>query len=339
VIAIIGILIALLLPAIQAAREAARRTECTNNLRQLGISAINYETAKKAFPYGRRRGSAIVNGQKQTIPQWGHLALILPYIEAAQEFAMIDFNDYTIATDDNDVKYQKFSFFRCPSDTADRLDDPTCTVGDTWLNVGRTNYRGNGGSLSGKSTDKNLPDGTYTTEEENNGMFVTNRAISLKQVTDGASHTAMYSEAVLGDGDKYRVEVPGDWFRIPGGQSTVDYIYQNCTNPAVITNGTGSNQYPCSGRNWVHGDYGTSRYNHIMSPNGASCAAQGNAGGFNAISINEAGGAHTASSRHPGGVNMVCADGSTHFVSDSIDLQVWWALGSRNGEDVVGESF
>ena len=333
VIAIIGILVALLLPAIQAAREAARRAQCTNNLHQLVLAALNYESSKKSLPFGRRRGSVTINNQIKNIPQWGHLALILPYIEAAQAYAMIDFDDYDTATDDNDVKFQKFSFFLCPSDVQDRLNDPVCTAG-IWENAGRTNYRGNGGSLSGKSTDMNLPDGTYTAEEENNGIFLTNRTISLKQVIDGTSHTALYSEAVLGDADKERIEIPGDWFRIPGAQSDVNYIYGKCTDPFTITE-TGSNQYCCGGRNWVHGDYGTSRYNHIMPPNGASCAPQGTAGGFNAISVNEAGGAHTASSRHAGGVNLACTDGSTHFVSDSIDLAVWWALGSRNGAEAV----
>src|SRR5262249_20894071 len=84
VIAIIGILVALLLPAIQAARESARRSQCTNNLRQLGIAALNYESAKKAFPYGRKRGTVTKpdgTTADLNVAQWGHLALILPYAE------------------------------------------------------------------------------------------------------------------------------------------------------------------------------------------------------------------------------------------------------------------
>jgi len=82
VIAIIGILVALLLPAIQAAREAARRSQCTNNLRQLAIAALNYESSKKEFPYGRHSGTTVnADGSTSTIPQWGHLVYVLKYCE------------------------------------------------------------------------------------------------------------------------------------------------------------------------------------------------------------------------------------------------------------------
>jgi prepilin-type processing-associated H-X9-DG protein len=335
VIAIIGILVALLLPAIQAAREAARRTECTNKLRQLAVAALNYESAKNAFPIGRRRGTVIEDSQKKTIAQWGHLALVLPYVEEAQAYDFIDFDDYDVGTHDNEVRKLKLSFLLCPSDSDDRMNNGTCSGGGQWLDAGRTSYCGNGGSLPGNSTDIPLPDGTFTSEENNNGVFITNRAISLKHVTDGSSQTALYAEALLGDGDDIRVEDPGDWFKIPNLPPTTDNVYTYCSNPAIIA--TGANQFPCRGRNWVHGDYTTSRYTHIMPPNGRNCSRSN--GPFNAISINEDGTATTASSRHPGGANMTCADGSVHFVSESIDLLVWRAVGSRNGEDVVGEAF
>src|SRR6185295_14484189 len=147
------------------------------------------------------------------------------------------------------------------------------------------------------------------------------------QITDGTSHTALYAECRLGDADNNVIETPADWFRISGTLQDAPTIYTKCSG---TTPASGGNQWSCAGRNWVHGDYATSRYNHIMPPNGYSCS-QTASGTLNAIPINEDGGAHTASSRHPGGANFVTADGGTHFVSETIDHLVWSAIGSRNG--------
>jgi prepilin-type processing-associated H-X9-DG protein len=150
-------------------------------------------------------------------------------------------------------------------------------------------------------------------------------------VTDGTSHTALYAEYRLGDGDNGVIESPGDWYHISGLNQTSDVVYTKCSG---TTPATGGNQWSCAGRNWVHGDYSTSRYNHIMPPNSLSCT-QTSSGSLTAIPINEDGGAHTASSRHSGGINMATVDGGTHFVSDSIDHLVWSAIGSRNGSEAV----
>jgi prepilin-type processing-associated H-X9-DG protein len=148
----------------------------------------------------------------------------------------------------------------------------------------------------------------------------------------------MYSEAVKGDGSLSQVDVPGDWFRLGGQHGDANKVYQECSAISNFSAYTNSNQFCCRGRNWVHGDYTTSRYNHVMPPNKQSCS-QSSTGSVNAIPINEDGGASTASSRHSGGVNMACADGSTHFVSDSVDPLVWNAVGSRDGEETVGDPY
>src|SRR5262249_34694899 len=98
---------------------------------------------------------------------------------------------------------------------------------------------------------------------------------------------------------------------------------------------TGTAQFHCAGRNWVRGDYATSRYNHVMAPNAKSCVR---VAGGTATQVNENGGAHTASSRHPGGVNYASVDGSTHFASSDVDLVIWQAIGSRNGNETVADS-
>jgi prepilin-type N-terminal cleavage/methylation domain-containing protein len=327
VIAIIGILVALLLPAIQAAREAARRTQCTNNLHQLGIAAQNFESARKQFPYGRRAGT---DSSGNTVTQWGHLPYILQYIEEGAIYSMIDF---TAGTATSPARLQKPAFLLCPSDLPDRMDDVVCSqTNKNWLGAGRTNYHGNGGSLSGRSYTIPTVAPAVDYREDNNGIYVTNVTIKMRNITDGTSHTAIYAERVLGDANNLTVETPSDWFLInppnPTNPSASD-IYNKCT---TVTPATGPQQWSCSGRNWVHGDYATSRYNHIMPPNGYSCSIAGG-GSLNAVPINEEGGAHTASSRHSNGVNMVTVDCSTHFVANDIDIKVWQALGSRNGEE------
>ena len=348
VIAIIGILVALLLPAIQAAREASRAAECANKLRQLAIAALNYEGSNKVLPMGRKRGTITKpDNTVMDVGQWGHLALILPFIEDEAAYSLIDFskgsgvvNDFGIAP-----KHFKIQAFYCPSDTSeDRMNVITCAQADNqWLDAGRTNYHGCGGSDTGRTFQVSSPspppkeptDLELQWKEQNNGIFVTNRAIRLKQITDGTSHTAMYSEALRGDGDNLRAEVPGDWFRIAATQD-VNKIYTDCTAITNFSAYINSNQFSCRGRNWVHGDYTTSRYNHVMPPNTQGCVPTSS---VNAIPVNEDGTATTASSAHNGGVNAVFADGGGHFVQSDVDILVWRAMGSRNGDEVVEYGF
>jgi prepilin-type N-terminal cleavage/methylation domain-containing protein len=333
VIAIIGVLVALLLPAVQAAREAARRSQCMNNIRQLAVAALNHESAKEEFPLGRGVGfrqevQSDGSIKSVTIEQWSHLAHILPYAEQTSVHDVVDFN---INSASSPAKLIQIGFFLCPSDFAeDRMNVPTCHAGG-WENAGRTNYHGNGGSDTGQSKTVG-----GVVVEQNNGVFVSNLAVAMKHITDGASNTALYSESIRGDGNNDAVEYPGDWFRIPGTNQTAEVVYTRCSglNPPT---GTGGSQWSCRGRNWVHGDYATTRYNHVMPPNGISCS-QSSMGNINAIPINEDGGATTASSLHSGGVNVACADGSTHFVADSVDRLVWSALGSRDGDETIATS-
>jgi len=339
VIAIIGVLVALLLPAIQAAREAARRSQCKNNLRQLALGCLNYESAKKAFPFGRRQG--LKPGKTGTEPdaffvQWGHLSWILPHMEGGNAYNLIDYN---VQTGSSPAKLISFDFFLCPSDPEDRVNNSVCSNSNQWLDAGRTSYYGNGGSRPG-----DLPPGQPAPSlENNNGIFVTNVAIQGRQITDGLSNTALYAERVRGDGDRETLELSSDWMQTDASEpadadKTTVRMYSDCTG-TVTAGATGTRQYPCGGRNWVHGDYGTSRYTHVMPPNTQSCAWS--AGNMTAIPVNEKGTATTASSNHSGGVNVAIADASVQFVADGVDPLLWQALGSREAEpnEPVGMPF
>lgn len=315
VIAIIGILVALLLPAVQSAREAARRLQCINKLKQMSLAAHNYHSANNSFPPGR------------TLPNssWSAHARLLPYLEQAAAYELVDFGKAPTQK----AKLLHFSAFRCPSDLEDRMNGSEPGHQQGW---GRVNYKGCAGSDTGQWFGGQ-------NREQSDGIFQTNRYITIGDIKDGTSNTAIFAEAVLGDGQHFVISVPGDWFAIATSNKTREQVYQACsalnpTAPGQESNFTGrGKQIACSGRNWVWGNFIPNRYNHVMPPNTASCGRYGGGNSMDA-SVNDAGGATTASSNHPGGCTVALADGSVRFINDSIAIQTWWALGSANGREV-----
>jgi prepilin-type N-terminal cleavage/methylation domain-containing protein/prepilin-type processing-associated H-X9-DG protein len=314
VIAIIGILVALLLPAVQAAREAARRNTCVNNLHQMSLAALNYEAAKKQFPAGR------------TLPRaWSQHTRLLPYLEEANAFGIVNFEQ---AIADNDARLFALTVFLCPSDSSEGLENsPTEDEQSGW---GRNSYRGNAGNDVGLLNGVGAP---ATQKEQNNGIFISNKAIRIGQVTDGTSKTALFSEMVFGDGNDFVVTEPGDFFRISEGLMTRTQVYDACMALNTATMNVKRQQFSRAGRNWTTGNYVPTRYNHIIPPNGRSCARKDTSAQLGAA-VNDNGGAVTASSRHTGGVSVAFVDGGVAFISDDVDSLVWSSYGSRNGGEV-----
>ncbi len=312
VIAIIGVLTALLLPAVQAARESARRTQCTNNLKQLGLATLMFHDAERAYPIGRQGDDS-----------FSQHAELLPYLESAN----IQF-DYSVASSANPSRLIAVDMFLCPSDIDDRMTNTAVSAHQAgW---GKNNYRGNGGSDIGLTTNSNTP----KAKEQNNGIFLTNETVTMRKVSDGTSRTALFSEMIRGDGNDDNVEVESDLFQVANNNNTntVDKLYQKCSAIDPATMAGASKQTSYSGRDWINGNYMTTRYTHVMPPNSWSCS-RGN-------SPNNNGGAVTASSRHGGaGVGIVLCDGSVRFISSNIDLALWRALGSRNGNEVIADNF
>ena len=295
VIAIIGILVALLLPAIQSAREAGRRSQCLNHLRQLTVAALNYEQSYKKFPPGRLKPRV-----------WSQHIRMLPFLEESSIYGIVDFDE---KINNQDLTKEHLDVFLCPSDSEDRLQE----LGDAeaQFDWGRNNYRGNAGNGIGMTyrpwgvttADGEVELADFSTKQLQNGIFVTNKAVKISEITDGTSHTALFSEAVRGDAEDTRVEVPGDWFKISDEPaSRPAQVYSACVALNVSTMNKANSQFSKSGRNWVRGNYVTARYNHIMPPNERSCARSD--GGLGTGDVNDNGGATTASSRHPGGVNL-----------------------------------
>jgi prepilin-type N-terminal cleavage/methylation domain-containing protein/prepilin-type processing-associated H-X9-DG protein len=319
VIAIIAVLIALLLPAVQAAREAARRIQCTNNLKQLGLAAHNYHSINNTFP------PAVFAYGSGEINLWGQTARLIPQLEQQNLFNSINFSltisDPGVAT----VVKTQVAGFVCPSDY-DQMTDSSNS--NDFVGYGRINYQANAGNDTGTLN-------ASLTIETNNGVFIAFKTIGLAAITDGSSNTALYSERILGDGNPNTVSVPGDWFLITPPSSARADVYATCTalNPAGLIGDVNQNSY--GGRTWITGYYTATRYNHLIPPNGISCIYNDIGATSIASATNEGATASTASSRHPGGVNVLFADGSVHFVKNSISNVTWWAIGSKDGGEVV----
>jgi prepilin-type N-terminal cleavage/methylation domain-containing protein/prepilin-type processing-associated H-X9-DG protein len=174
VIAIIGILISLLLPAVQAAREAARRSQCCNNLVQIGLALHNYESAHEVFP----PGTLDAKGPIRSEPLGYHVSWIvqiLPYIEEQNAFRAIDFTKSVYDAKNSPVRALHKNVLRCPSDSG---------WYDSAESIGHSNY-------AGCHHDVEAP-----IDVKNNGVFFLNSRVRHRDVSDGLSHTIFVGEKI-----------------------------------------------------------------------------------------------------------------------------------------------
>ena len=329
VIAIIAILIALLLPAVQQAREAARRTQCRNNLKQIGLAFHSYHDTHKVFPYGK--GASYAGAP--VYARWSQHAMLLPYLDQTPLYNSLNFDSppetpgmgggiafmpaYVSPTGQNAVASRKvITMFFCPSDMS---------PSDPWQ--GQNNYVGNQGgwlcdrsNAPGAATD-NSPSETQT------GVFYLISSVRAGDVLDGLSTTAFFSEKIRGNGTP---DPRADLFVIPH-QTSLAATFSTCQaiNPLTATPLTSKWGY-----SWVMGENCCTQYNHVAVPNSYSCAGTGFPGTMTNMAMQVA-----PSSRHVGGVHMLMGDGAASFASTNIDLNVWRAIGSRNGREVVNGPF
>jgi prepilin-type N-terminal cleavage/methylation domain-containing protein/prepilin-type processing-associated H-X9-DG protein len=184
VIAIIGLLIAFLLPAVQAAREAARRAQCVNNLKQIGLALYNYEQTHKVFPPGYV--SNFDSGGNDTGPGWAWAAMLLPQFEQTPVFNAINFALAIEAPANSTARLANIRNFLCPSDPtasaywAVKRDFATGAPLENICQVASSNYVGMYG------IGEPGPDG--------NGVFFRNSAIALRDMTDGTVQTLFVGE-------------------------------------------------------------------------------------------------------------------------------------------------
>jgi len=357
VIAIIGVLVALLLPAVQAAREAARRTECVNNLKQMGLGAANYESARGRFPPGRLRPDwTDANGNPKSGSNYSSVAItdktgfysvhiwLLPYMEANNVYELIDFNIAHIkivdtATNPNAQAYlAAHDFFICPSDA------------NTGAIVSENNYRSNfGGSTpaAGEHNGTSLEEPGDLWSPGGNGAFtMAKKGLRAGEYSDGLSNTAFFSERIKGNGaEQDSIPDSSSIIRCPNNTFQPRRSFEsNFASAANYTPGASTHTFTKAGRldegtkfsnGWPFAGYDSSQYNHVAPPNwsGQDCGVN-----FIPDTPNE----HaiiSARSSHPGVVVVAFGDGHTAIVNDSIDLETWRAIGSRNGSEVVSGDY
>ena len=289
VITIIGILIALLLPAVQAAREAARRMQCTNNLKQIGLAMHMHLEAKDTFPDGWHwptpaEEAAGNNGAEAT---WA--TYLLDYIEQSGVEETIDWTTWfgTAPSTNARVCATEITLYTCPSNNP---------VGLVWDAYARGNYAANDGigpmresDLDGIPLQRTL--GSVVNDRNLGGVFFINSRMNPSEIKDGLTNTAFVSEIRTVDGDDMR-----GILHYPEGPLYQHNYTPNSPVPDEIRSGC------------------------CLSEPGAPC----NDSLFSTYKPRIM--TMTARSAHPGGVNLLLGDGSARFVGDTVNLNVWQAL-------------
>jgi prepilin-type N-terminal cleavage/methylation domain-containing protein/prepilin-type processing-associated H-X9-DG protein len=345
VIAIIAVLIALLLPAVQAAREAARRAQCTNNLKQLGLAVHNYLTVTNVLPMQSMypASASISSGWS-----YGWPLALLPNLEQTPLFNAFNFSigvpglgtDPGYVSGNTTVEFVQLAALICPSDgTVIRPQAP-------W---GATNYVGNMGGPGefNAMTGTIVPVGGWISgwgDAQNFGP------IPLAAITDGTSNTALFSERLMGINSGpsilrnsvnakravFQGTVAAAWH---SGQVGALALVQGC---AALPGTTASVESSGSGGWWLASfpwHVVVNDYLHSGPPNTPACQNKPDYFGT-WLTFSGPTGSAPPTSNHPGGVNIAFTDGHVQFIKDSVSLQSWWAIGTRNfGEVVSSDSY
>ncbi len=301
VVAVIGFLVALLLPAVQSAREAARRSSCANNLHQLGLAISAYESANACLPPGC---ASLASMQVRIIPYLDHSDIY-------NNINMVVVDAFSDSHENKTVATTSVQTLLCPSDNPSGMRltifGPRAT----------TNYAGSRGV-------------EYRDFRDNGAICCLSSApVGFGHITDGSSTTVVMAEWVVGPGLIELRDPVGSIFETPdllAGPGNLSHFEVECrslsTPYAIIADNA-------KGISWILSGYIYSLYNHNLRINRPSCWS----GGL----VQE--GVYTASSRHPGGANVLFVDGHTAFVKDTIDESIWRSLGTRNGGEVTGADF
>lgn len=315
-IAIISILVATILPAVQQARESARRVDCQNRLHQLGIALANFETRHQALPV---EGGPWIKVSQQSSPAaagFSVLAQLLPDVDQVTVAYGFDYSK-RISVPRNEEP--RIELWFCPS-------DPSGSRG--------TNYR----VCTGVEPER-------TTEQRLQGVFVGGKSTTLAKITDGLSQTIVISERSRSDESlaPYQplVDSAGSGYSSLVGMRTViaDEMLEVCSS----LNGTMVGYSGMVGHIWANSANLQTMYNHVAPPNSrvGDCAIDAliSAAGYPAGSTPDAFriGQMSARSYHTGVVFCLLADGSVRPIANTIDLGIWRSLATYAGHEIIGE--
>lgn len=311
VIAIIGILIGMLLPAVQSVREAARRVQCANNIRQIALAMLNYESAKMHFPPGiSPRTDGTTADDLMAVQAFGWGTHILPQIERSAIYNQLsewsnqfrtpqwwDSNDFS-----NDLAEESIPVFVCPSDTMGSRNN----FRNLFTNHAKSNYAG----VIGPVLDR-----------------------SLNQITDLSQLGGGFAGAVTDNEMRIALEWPGVLF--PNSATEISEVRDGTSNTFLI----GERDGKLAASTWC----GTDFFQDINNQLG--CTSGDPEFMLNAITtlpngnppFNLPRAVAAFGSAHPGGAIFGRVDGSTGFISESINPTTYENLGNKADGQVIGD--
>ncbi|MFN0050697.1 MAG: DUF1559 domain-containing protein [Planctomycetales bacterium] len=312
-ISIIGLLLALILPAVQAARESARRAQCQARLKDFGNALHGYESTFRIFPAAQR--ATTTQPVLFSIHFYSPHVYLLPHFDQMAVASKIDVqSQQTYFWDPEglpDIAKTPIVAFQCPSDPA--------PAGNS--------YRFCLGTGPGTIHSVLTPGG--------DGPFEALMPHSAADIRDGLSHTIAVSEKRKARGNRSRFEQEAYWHSgianvslpIPEVDEMVSLCGSLRSDPVEFQ--------PFAGLSWYLAAYDFTWYNHAVTPNSQvfDCSAQS----FSPTA-KPGDGVFKASSHHSGGVQCAFMDGHTSFISDAIDLKVWRALSTRAGAEILSDA-
>jgi prepilin-type N-terminal cleavage/methylation domain-containing protein/prepilin-type processing-associated H-X9-DG protein len=300
VIAVIGVLVSLILPAVQAAREAGRRAQCSNNLKQMGVAFHLYHDTHRQFPSAYISQPGGPNEDPDTLdagPGWAWGALLLPFLEQQPLHDQFDHELPCWDPAHAAPAQTTLEVYLCPSASGDRgpfrvLDKD----GNPLATFGRSHYVANVGQ------DEPWGYTVYDYASIADGPLFRNSTIRAADVTDGLTSTVFL-------GEHHPVLSNKTWVGVVPGAAvcpTPKFAFSECDEAATLVqvhSGPSANELPPA----------------IHPPNSPLC--------------------HVCQmyAHHPGGCNVLLGDGSVRFISATINQLTWAALSSRAGGEVVGE--